>query len=123
MMLIFTSGAFLLQLLMFLIEQIFPGSSPPAGGGRATYNKCMYYVYAVYNAQNKKYYIGQTRNLDIRINLHNNRTFKGCYTSRFSGDWKLFYKEEFNSRIEALTREKQLKSYRGREFLKNCIPW
>jgi predicted GIY-YIG superfamily endonuclease len=36
--------------------------------------------------------------------------------------WILIYKEEFSTRQEALVREKQLKSYRGREFVKKCIP-
>ena len=31
------------------------------------------------------------------------------------------YKEEVNDRREALKREKQLKSFKGREFIKNLI--
>lgn len=82
----------------------------------------MYYVYAIYNKQNDKYYIGQTENIEERIRMHNDKTFGGSYTSRFDGEWKLFYKEEFPSRSSALKREKELKSYRGREFLKTNIP-
>ena len=81
----------------------------------------MYYVYAVYNQENNKIYIGQTENLHERLRLHNNKEFKGSYTSRFSGIWMLIYKVEMNSRKEALEREKQLKSYRGREFVKKLI--
>ncbi len=40
---------------------------------------------------------------------------------KFSGQWDLIYKEEFESRSDAIAREKQLKSHRGREFLKNLI--
>ncbi|HHT9138985.1 MAG TPA: GIY-YIG nuclease family protein [Candidatus Wunengus sp. YC60] len=82
----------------------------------------MYYIYAVYNRENNKIYIGQTENLDHRIKFHNLREFKGSYTSRFSGSWVLIYKEKSKSRKEALIREKQLKSYRGREFIKKLIP-
>lgn len=81
----------------------------------------MYYVYAVYNRENNKTYIGQTDNLEERVALHNSKTFKGSYTSRFSGEWKVVYKEETNTRQEALRREKQLKSYRGREQIKKLI--
>lgn len=56
-----------------------------------------------------------------RINLHNDRSLKG-YTSRFDGIWELIYSEEAFSRTEALKREKQLKSYRGRVFVKSHIP-
>lgn len=54
--------------------------------------------------------------------MHNNKAFKNGYTSRFDGEWQLIYNEEVASRQEALIREKQLKSFRGREFVKNFIP-
>lgn len=79
-----------------------------------------YYVYAIYNAQCNKIYIGQTKNLDDRLKLHNEKIFRG-YTSQFEGSWIVIYKEKVNSRQEALKREKQLKSFRGREFIKEQI--
>ncbi|MBI3955823.1 GIY-YIG nuclease family protein [Candidatus Gottesmanbacteria bacterium] len=82
----------------------------------------MYYVYAVYNQENNKIYVGQTENIDERLKLHNSKEFKGSYTSRFSGNWKLVYKEEVKTRKEALVREKQLKSYQGRQLIKRFIP-
>ena len=82
----------------------------------------MYYIYAVYNQENNKIYIGQTEDLEKRLTLHNNKKFKDSYTSRFSGKWNLIYKEEVNTRKEALVREKQLKSYQGRQFIKKLIP-
>lgn len=81
----------------------------------------MYYVYAIYNELNKKIYIGQTEDLDLRIKMHNDKTFRNSYTSRFDGEWELIYKEKLGSRVEALKREKQLKSYRGRQFIENLI--
>jgi putative endonuclease len=81
----------------------------------------MYTVYAIYNKLAKKYYIGQTRDLDERLKLHNDHTFKS-YTARFPGEWELIYKESAATRSEALTREKQLKSGNGRSFIKSLIP-
>lgn len=63
-------------------------------------------------------YIGQSKDLDNRLKLHQERTFKNSYTSRFSGKWILIHKEDFKARKEAIIREKQLKSYRGREFIR-----
>jgi len=37
------------------------------------------------------------------------------------GNWSLIYEEEFNTREEAIQREKQLKSYQGRKFIRNII--
>ncbi len=81
----------------------------------------MFYVYSVYNKKHNKIYIGQTENLDQRVKLHNNKEFKNSYTARFDGEWVLVHKEELETRLEVLKREKQLKSYRGREFIKKLI--
>lgn len=80
-----------------------------------------YFVYAIYNQKHGKFYIGQTFDIEKRLADHNNKVLKG-YTSRFDGNWMLIYKEETPSRQEALKREKQLKSFRGREFIKQYIP-
>ncbi|MBI4080533.1 MAG: GIY-YIG nuclease family protein [Candidatus Levybacteria bacterium] len=82
----------------------------------------MYYIYALYNKKHNKIYIGQTDNLEVRLMLHKEKTFKGSYTFRFDGEWILIYKEEIGNRQKALVREKQLKSFRGREFIKQHIP-
>ena len=81
----------------------------------------MYYIYAIYNPAHDKIYIGQTKNLKERMRLHNKHILKG-YTSRFDGKWILVYQEECVTRSAALTREKQLKSFKGREFIKKIIP-
>lgn len=81
----------------------------------------MYVIYAVYNKEAGKFYIGQTRDIQERIRLHDDRIFKS-YTSRFPGKWELIYEESVATRLEALKREKQLKSFRGREFIKTYIP-
>ena len=80
----------------------------------------MYTIYAIYNKSNNKFYIGQTVNLNERLKLHNKHVFAG-YTSRFNGEWTLIYQETVIDRTTALIREKQLKSYRGREFIKTFI--
>jgi len=82
----------------------------------------MYSVYAIHNKKCDKIYIGQCRDLDLRLDLHKNKIFTNSYTARFDGDWALIYDEKVDSRQEALRREKQLKSYRGREFIKRYIP-
>jgi putative endonuclease len=82
----------------------------------------MYYVYAIYNKKNDKFYIGQCEDLFVRVSLHNSKEFSRSYTARFDGEWRLIYNEEVPSRSEALVREKQLKSFRGREFIKKHIP-
>ena len=81
----------------------------------------MFRVYALYNKKHKKIYIGQTKDWEERELLHHDKIFKHSYTARFDGEWQLIYSEEVDTRQEALKREKQLKSYQGRQFIKRHI--
>src|SRR3989338_3202720 len=74
-------------------------------------------VYALHNKEANKTYVGQTHDLENRVKLHNEHVLGG-YTSRFSGEWQVIYCEYFETRKEAIRREKQLKSFQGREFIK-----
>ena len=78
----------------------------------------MYYIYALFNKKHNKIYIGQTQDLKERMKLYEEKLFKNSYTSRFDGYWTIIHRETFSTRKEALKREKQLKSYRGREFIR-----
>ena len=79
------------------------------------------FVYALYNEIVDKIYVGQTNDLDRRIQEHNLK--KGNhFTAKFRGEWKLIYSESVTTRTEALKREKQLKTGNGRDFIKQHIP-
>jgi len=82
----------------------------------------MFYVHAIFNPKHNKTYIGQASDLVARIEAHQDNIFDNSYTSRFDGECKLIYKEKVATRQEALKREIQLKSFRGREFIKKFIP-
>ncbi len=77
----------------------------------------MFNVYVIIN-KSGKLYIGQTNNIERRF-LEHNEIGKG-YTAKYR-PWKLIYKEKFESRKEAMQREKYLKTGVGREWIKNKI--
>ena len=83
----------------------------------------MFTVYAITSESSGKIYIGQTMDIELRLKQHNDTEYKhlGRYTKQNKGPWKLMYTEVFSARTEALRRERQLKSFRGREFIKNHI--
>ena len=83
----------------------------------------MFYAYAIWNKLRDKIYVGSTENIENRLKRHNNLLpNKGkSFTNKNSGVWKLIYHEKFQTRKEALKREKELKSFRGREFIRNKI--
>jgi putative endonuclease len=77
-----------------------------------------YYVYVIQSLSNKKYYIGQTGGLKRRLNQHN----LGLARSTKSGiPWKLVLTEKFESRIDAVRRERQIKTYKSGEAFKKLI--
>ncbi len=81
----------------------------------------MFTVYSILSESTNKIYIGQTIDLETRLVQHNDcdENHLGKFTKQNKGPWKLVYKEEHKTRAEALKREKQLKSFRGREFIRN----
>ena len=77
-----------------------------------------FHVYILYSARIKKTYVGLTSNLEARIKSHNVSS-KG-WTIR-GRPWVLIYSEHFNSKADALIREKELKSGKGRVYIKEVI--
>jgi putative endonuclease len=75
----------------------------------------MYTVYVLYSEDHGKIYIGFTGNLDARILSHNELGSKG-WTIKFR-PWKLMHTEEYQTKTEALKREKELKTAGGREWI------
>ena len=75
----------------------------------------MYTVYILFSKKYNKIYIGYTSDLEGRIISHNELGKKG-WTFKFR-PWTLVYSEEFDVKVEALSKEKHLKSGRGREWI------
>ena len=74
----------------------------------------MFFVYVLENPQGRLY-IGHTEDLNRRLGQHNSPDGKehlGKYTHK-SGPWSLVGAEEYETRSEAMRREKQLKSWKS----------
>ena len=79
----------------------------------------MFTVYVLYSTSFNKIYIGYTADLANRLISHNELGTNG-YTLRYR-PWTLIYTEQFQTKKEALIREKQLKSAKGRQFLWSIV--
>ena len=79
-------------------------------------------VYVIQN-QSGKIYIGQTINLLNRLARHNGElpSKSRSFTKLNKGPWTLVYSEKHNSRKSAMERERELKSSRGRQFIKDLL--
>ena len=75
----------------------------------------MYLVYVLKSLKNNKGYIGYTsKQLFKRLNEHNTGSNKW---TRENGPFTIIYFEEYQTKTEAIKREKFLKSGQGRKFL------
>ena len=79
----------------------------------------MFYVYIIVSLNFQKTYVGFTSDIEKRLIAHNHTNNKG-WTKRFQ-PWTLLYSEEFEHKNEAMKRELELKSGKGREFIKTLI--
>ena len=79
----------------------------------------MHTVYVLYSKKYEKIYVGYTTNIEQRLLSHNELETKG-YTIKYR-PWKIIYTEEFLLKSDAMRRENQLKSAKGREFIWNLI--
>ncbi|MEX2563762.1 MAG: GIY-YIG nuclease family protein [Candidatus Paceibacterota bacterium] len=77
-----------------------------------------YYVYVLYSVKDTNLYVGFTRDLKSRFEDHQ----KGIVPStRDRAPLKLIYYEAYVSKSDAVHREKYLKTYHGRFFLKKRL--
>jgi putative endonuclease len=77
-----------------------------------------HFVYILYSVSSDLYYIGSSANPEERLKKHlaNHRGF----TSR-AKDWFICFKESFPDKTEALKRERQLKSWKNRDKIRQLI--
>ena len=77
-----------------------------------------FWAYVLINRQAHKRYVGHTDDLERRLDQHNGSSDNPRrFTRRYPGQWELLYSEEFQTRSEAIKREKWLKSGVGRAWL------
>lgn len=74
-----------------------------------------HYVYVIL-CEDGSFYTGYTKNLDARMKLHVKG--KGARYTRIHKPKKLVYSEEYNSRAEAMRRERKMKTLKHNQKLK-----
>ena len=75
----------------------------------------MYFVYILQSIKDNKTYVGYTDNFERRFEQHNSGRSK---STKYRAPFKILFKEEFGSSIEAKNREAWWKSGAGRRKLK-----
>ena len=77
------------------------------------------YTYILFSKSIDRYYVGYTCNeLEERLRKHNTN-HKG-YTGK-SNDWEIVYSENYKSKTEAYSREREIKSKKSRKYIEHLI--
>ncbi len=76
-----------------------------------------FFVYVLKNPFGK-FYVGQTQNLEERLNRHN--CGQSTYTKN-RGPWELVYYEPVESRSAAMQREKEIKNKKSAKYIQWLI--
>ncbi|OGH47311.1 MAG: excinuclease ABC subunit C [Candidatus Levybacteria bacterium RIFCSPLOWO2_01_FULL_39_10] len=77
-----------------------------------------YYVYVLKSDKDKKFYAGYTKDLKLRFKQHEEKLVR---STKERGSFKLIYYEASLNQQDATHREKYLKTYLGKMFLKNRL--
>ena len=96
------------------IEEVV-GSNPI---GSTKKSHMTFFLYILQSDTTRRYYIGQTKNLQERVAYHN-ANYSRALKNR--GPWKLLYSEEFASRSEAVRRESYIKRQKDRSFIERLV--
>jgi len=77
-----------------------------------------YYVYILKSEKDKMFYTGYTKDLKLRFKQHEDKLVK---STKERGKMKLIYYEACLNQQDATHREKYLKTYHGKMFLRNRL--
>ena len=78
----------------------------------------MWFVYILRSLKDGRYYIGSTSNLEKRVERHNQG---GNISTKNRRPLELVYFETYNTRVDALRRERVVKSYKGGEAFEKLV--
>jgi putative endonuclease len=78
----------------------------------------MYIAYIIKSLKVNRYYIGSTENIERRLSYHNSGKVKSIKAYK---PWMIVYTERFETKSEALKREKQIKSYKSGDAFKKLL--
>lgn len=78
----------------------------------------MHWVYILYSDLLDRYYIGETVDINKRLDEHNTGFYKKSYTSK-ANDWELFVKIECKDVFQAKKIEKHIKKMKSKIYIKN----
>ncbi|MBV7267856.1 GIY-YIG nuclease family protein [Winogradskyella luteola] len=78
----------------------------------------MFTVYILFSEKRSRYYVGQTSDIEKRLERHNQGKVP---STRIGIPWKVILQIEVNDRSEAMLLEKKIKKRGAKRYIDNCF--
>jgi putative endonuclease len=78
----------------------------------------MFTTYILQSIKFDKIYIGQTSNIEKRLERHNKKRVR---STKAYAPYKVIFSRNFSSRSESMRFEKKLKSYKSKDYILRLI--
>lgn len=83
----------------------------------------MHFIYILYSKKLKKYYIGETHDVKLRLDQHNQGFYdKNSFTKK-GQPWELVFQLQCNSKKQAQQIEKHIKKMKSKKYIQNLIQY
>ena len=77
-----------------------------------------FYVYILWSESRQRFYIGSTHDLFKRFEEHNGGQSR---STRAGKPWSLVYQERFETRVDAVRRELEIKAWKSSKLVKALV--
>ena len=77
-----------------------------------------WYVYILRSLKHGRYYVGHTHDRTERLVKHNDG---GSRSTKSGIPWEMIYTEEYQSKSEAMKRERYIKKQKSRKYIESLI--
>ncbi|MGM8360773.1 GIY-YIG nuclease family protein [Flavobacterium sp. ARAG 55.4] len=78
----------------------------------------MHFVYIIYSVEKDSFYIGETSDIELRLQWHNSGIFESSYT-KIANDWVLFHIIECTDIFQARKIERHIKDMKSKTYISN----
>ncbi|MCE2613834.1 GIY-YIG nuclease family protein [Flavobacteriaceae bacterium D16] len=78
----------------------------------------MHFVYIIYSDKWDQFYVGESENVETRVDQHNSGFFQHGFTSK-ANDWQIFICISCANRIQARKIENHIKRMKSKQYIRN----
>ncbi len=79
-----------------------------------------HFLYIIYSPSKNTYYVGETHNLEERLQKHKTHSYDGSFT-KMADDWKVALNYPCNSKEDAVYLERSIKRMKSKKFIIKII--